>query len=80
MRVSLLDGENGSILVDWTSIDDNEGVVLLEYHELKPAHKYIIKYEFFDKLLSEGNEVTENQYSATYTNCKLPFVIQELLI
>jgi hypothetical protein len=49
MRVSLIDGENGFILTDYASIDENEGVVLLEYHLLEPAHKYIIKYDFFSK-------------------------------
>lgn len=49
MRVTLLDYDDHSILVDGTSIDDNEGMVLLEYHKLEAGKSYIIKYDFFEK-------------------------------
>lgn len=49
MRVSLVDGEDETILTDGASVDDNEGTVKLEYMDVKPNHKYKIKYEFSSK-------------------------------
>ena len=78
MRVSLLD-ELGAILVDATSVDDNEGLVKLDYLRLLPNKNYTIKYEFFDKqLVSNWDTAQENSLSGV--QCRLPFIVQELLI
>lgn len=38
MRVSLIDSDNGFILADGASIDDNEGMVKLEFLNLEVNH------------------------------------------
>lgn len=74
MTVALYESESGSILVDATSQDDNEGSVKLEYLDLKPDIEYILKYEFFDKQLVDNWDLPENSISASYTSCRLPFI------
>ena len=49
MRVTLLEKEKGSILVDGTSLDFNDGTVKLDHTFLEDNKTYILKYEFFDK-------------------------------
>lgn len=80
MRVSLIDAESGFILADGSSIDDNEGVVRLDYHKMEGGKEYYVKYEFFDKQLTTNNEISEVSFSMANTQCKLPYVTQELLI
>ena len=72
--MSLVDNDNGGILIDGASIDDNEGMVKLEYVDIKANHKYKIKYEFSSKQISAGADISEVQFSATETVCKFPFV------
>lgn len=49
MKVSLIQESNHFILADGSSIDDNEGVVKLNYHKLEAGKTYHIVYEFFEK-------------------------------
>jgi hypothetical protein len=80
MRVSLIDAENGFILADGSSIDDNEGVVRLEYNKMEDQKEYYVKYEFFDKQLTTNNEIHEVSFSLSNSQCKMPFITQELLV
>lgn len=49
MKVSLIDQSNSFILADGSSIDDNEGLVKLDYHKLEAGKTYQVVYEFFEK-------------------------------
>lgn len=49
MRVSLVDKILGTILIDASSVDNNEGSVMLDYIDLKQGTEYILTYDFFDK-------------------------------
>lgn len=81
MRVSLIEQESGSILIDATSIDDNEGVARLDYTSLSYDTMYVLKYEFFEQqIVSSNSELSQTQFSTSNTECKLPFILQELLI
>ena len=67
MRVSLVEADSGFILADGSSIDDNEGVVRLDYHKMEENKQYYVKYEFFDKQLTTNNEINEVSFSMTNT-------------
>ncbi len=74
MRVTLLTNEG--ILVDATSIDNNEGAVLLDYDKLQEGTEYTIRYDLYDKELVKNDDIAEETFTTSNTYCKLPFITQ----
>ena len=72
---------DGGILVDGTTIDNDEGVVTLEYLGMRPHTNYTLRYDLYDHELLQNDELEEDEdRSNSQTFCRLPFVTQQLLI
>jgi hypothetical protein len=57
MRVSLVNEKDG-IIVDGTSIENNEGAVLLSFDSLIEDKEYIIRYDLYDREITNGESKT----------------------
>ena len=75
MRVSLVNEKDG-IIVDGTSIDNNEGAVLLSFDSLIEDKEYIIRYDLYDREITNGESKTLNggSWNTHGIKCKLPFI------
>jgi len=81
MKVSVLE-ENGQVVVDASTEDNDERGVHLDSIELSSNKSYLIKYEFFEKNvgLSSFEEKSVSAAHMGASACSKPFVVQELVI
>ena len=79
MRVSLVNEKDG-IIVDGTSIDNDEGAVLLSFDSLVEDKEYIIRYDLYDREISAGATQTLTGGNTHGIRCRLPFITQQLMI
>lgn len=73
--MSLVNEKDG-IIVDGTTIDNNEGSVLLSFDSLIEDKEYIIRYDLYDREISTGESETLHSGSTIGIKCKLPFITQ----
>ncbi len=72
MRISLVNEKDG-ILVDGSSIDNDEGAVYLEYEAIQEDTEYIVRYDLYNREITTASEAQASLYS-NGIKCKLPFI------
>ena len=77
--MSLVNEKDG-IIVDGTSIDNDEGAVLLSFDSLVEDKEYIIRYDLYDREISAGVSDTLLGGNTHGIKCRLPFITQQLMI
>jgi hypothetical protein len=80
MRVTILETKSGSIIVDATSLDNDQGYINLESEKIEAGIEYTLRYDLYDKELVSNDDMPMLSRSSTNTRCKLPFITQELII